>query len=118
MDVVFKPSQADVDEIKGIMEMDSGDSSKDAYILTMLPLLLESVMVYTNNNFNIQADGTLRIPGGVKIYLAKAIERNTMTTGLKSRSMGSVSYSYDNSVPDELRGFLKPYRKVKFHASR
>lgn len=118
MDVVFKPSQTDVDEIKGILGIPLIDTSKNEYIQTMLPLLLESVMAYTNNNFNIQADGTLRIPGGVKIYLAKAIERNTMTTGLKSRSMGSVTYSYDNSVPDELKGFLKPYRKVKFHASR
>lgn len=118
MEVVFKPTQEDVAEIKGILRIPSTDESKDAYIETMLPLLLESVMAHTNNNFNIQADGTLRIPGGVKIYLAKAIERNTMVTGLKSRSMGSVSYAYDVAVPDELKAMLAPYKKVKFHASR
>lgn len=117
MDVVFKPSQADVDEIKGILGIPITDTSKNEYIQTMLPLLLEAVMAYTNNTF-IQADGTIRLPGGVKIYLAKAIERNTMQTGLSSRTMGSVSYSYDHSVPNELKDFLKPYRKVKFHASR
>lgn len=118
MEIEFKPTQQDVDEIKGILGISFTDTSRDAYILTMLPLLLESVMTYTNNNFNIAADGTLRIPGGVKIYLAKAIERNTLQTGLKSRSMGSVSYSYDNGVPDELKAFLAPYKKVRFHASR
>lgn len=118
MEVVFKPSQADVDEIKGILGIPITDTSKNEYIQTMLPLLLEAVMAYTNNSFNIAADGTLRLPGGVKIYLAKAIERNTMQTGLSSRTMGSVSYSYDHSVPNELKDFLKPYRKVKFHASR
>lgn len=118
MEIEFIPTQSDVEEIKGILGMAVSDQSKDEYIRLMLPLLLESVMTYTNNNFNIAADGTLRIPGGVKIYLAKAIERNTMQTGLKSRSMGSVSYSYDTAVTDELKAFLTPYKKVKFHASR
>lgn len=118
MHIEFKPTQLDVAEIKGIMGLAKTDTSKDEYILTMLPLLVEAVMVYTNNTFGILADGTLRLPGGVKIYLAKAIERNTMKTGLKGRTMGSVSYTYDNSVPDELKDFLRPYRKVKFHGSR
>lgn len=118
MEVEFKPTQQDVEEIKAINGIPSTEDKHDAYIMTVLPLLLESVMAYTNNNFNIQQDGTLRIPGGVKIYLAKAIERNTMQTGLKSRSMGSVSYSYDTAIPDELKNMLSPYKKVKFHASR
>ena len=114
MEVEFKPTQDDVNEIKAICGIEG--ESKDGYIKTMLPLLMESVMAYTNNTFDIQEDGTLRIPGGVKIYLAKAIERNTMKTGLKSRSMGSVSYSYDTSISEELKSMLAPYRKVRFHA--
>lgn len=118
MEVVFNPTAADIAEIKAINGVAVDDYKHDQYIGTMLPLLLEAVMAHTNNNFNIQADGTLRIPGGVKIYLAKAIERNTMKAGLKSRSMGSVSYSYDTAVPEELKAFLAPYKKVKFHAQR
>ena len=118
MEVEFTPTQEDIDEIKAIMQMDAADDSKDAYIRTMLPLMLESVMAYTNNGFSLSVDGTLKIPGGVKIYLAKAIERNTMATGIKSRSMGSVSYSYDTEIPSELKNMLTPYKKVKFHASR
>lgn len=116
MYVEFIPTEEDVTAIKGIMGQT--DSSKDEYIKLMLPLLLESVMAYTNNNFDITAEGSMRIPGSVKIYIAKAIERNTMQTGLKSRSMGSVSYSYDTSIPDELKDLLKPFKKVRFHASR
>lgn len=116
MEVEFIPEQEDVNEIKAIMQMSESDTSKDAYIKTMLPLFLESVMAHTNNQFSYTAEGKLRIPGGVKIYLAKAIERNTMKTGLKSRSMGTVSYSYDTSVPEELKSHLAPYRKVKWDA--
>lgn len=118
MFIEFIPTKDDVEAIKGIMGISFEDDSKDAYIKTMLPLMIEAVMAETNNTFNIQADGTMRIPGGVKIYLAKAIERNTMKTGLKSRSMGSVSYSYDTEIPKELMRLLTPYKKVKFHASR
>lgn len=118
MEVEFTPTQDDVNEIKAILQIDAQDESKDAYIRMMLPLLLESVMAYTNNGFSLSVDGTMKIPGGVKIYLAKAIERNTMATGIKSRSMGSVSYSYDTNIPDELKNMLVPYKKVRFHASR
>lgn len=115
----YKPTHSDIQDIKAINGIPSNESKHDQYIETMLPMLLESVIAETNNNFGgVRSDGSIDLPGPVKIYLAKAIERSTMTTGLKSRSMGSVSYSYDTSVPDELRGYLRPYKKVRFHASR
>lgn len=117
MQIEFVPTESDVAEVKAILNQ-SG-TQNDEYIRTMLPLLLEDVMVYTNNDFGgIQEGGKLRIPGGVKIYLAKALEHNLLKAGLKSRSMGSVSYSYDLEFPESLKKYLKPYRKVKFHASR
>lgn len=116
--IQYKPSESEVNEIKQILQMNENDYSRDSYIATMLPLLVEAVMAHTNNTFGIRRDGSADLPGGVKIYLAKALERNGMKTGLKSRSMGSVSYSYDTSVPVELMDFLKPYRKVRFHAKR
>lgn len=118
MEITFKPTQQDVEEIKAINGNSSGDTKDDAYILTMLPLLMEAVMAETNNNFGIKADGTLRIPGGVKIYLAKALHRNMRDSTIKSRSMGSVSYSYDTAVPKELANLLAPYKKVRFRAFR
>ena len=119
MYIEFIPTDADVEEIKGIQEIPYGEDKHDAHIKLMLPLMLESVMAYTNNDFGgIQSDGTLRIPGGVKIYLAKAIERNRIDKGIKSRSMGSVSYTYDVSIQSDLKDHLKPYKKVKFNAIR
>lgn len=115
----YKPTPKDVQDIKAINGIPSNESKHDEYIETMLPMLLEAVISHTNNNFGgIQADGSVKMPGPVKIYLAKAIERNTMKTGLKSRSMGSVSYSYDTKVPEELKDLLTPYKKVRFNASR
>ncbi|WP_416144908.1 phage head-tail connector protein [Planococcus koreensis] len=115
----YKPSEKDIDEIKSINGISAEVTKHDDYYRTMLPMLLEVVVGHTNNTFGgVYPDGSINLPGPVKIYLAKALERSLMTTGLKSRSMGSVSYSYDTSVPKELEGFLAPYKKVRFRASR
>lgn len=116
--VEFKPTDADIQEIKTLAGIPSSETKHDEYIAVILPMLMEAVMTETNNNFGILADGTLRIPGGVKIYLSKAIQRNLRDSTIKSRSMGSVSYTYDTAVPKELLNLLTPYKKVKFHASR
>lgn len=115
----YKPTPADIIEFKTINGIAEDVTKHDNYYQTMLPMLLEAVVGHTNNNFGgVQPDGSVNLPGPVKIYLAKALERTMMPTGLKSRSMGSVSYSYDTSVPSELEGFLLPYKKVRFRASR
>lgn len=115
----YIPTPEDIAEIKVINGIKDSETKHDDYIKTMLPMLLESVVGHTNNNFGgIRADGSVNLPGPVKIYLAKAIERSTIKTGLKSRSMGSVSYTYDTSVPNELKDYLTPFKKVRFRASR
>ena len=117
MYIEFKPTAEDVAEVKAIQGIPSTETDHDEYIKTMLPLMMEAIMAETNNNFGITEDGSLRIPGGVKIYLAKAIQRNLRDSTIKSRSMGSVSYSYDTAIPPELLKFLAPYKKVRFRAS-
>ncbi|MED4461858.1 phage head-tail connector protein [Metabacillus fastidiosus] len=108
---MWKPTPEEIKEIKGINRERS--TVNDDYYGAMLPILLEHVEAYCNNSFRPPD-----IPGGVKIFLAKAIEHNQLKTGLKSRSMGSVSYSYDLEFPETLYKYLRPYKKVKFHASR
>lgn len=113
MIVQFVPTPEDVAEIKGILNIH--DSKHDEYIKTMLPLLFEDVMIYTNNDFGgISPEGAVIIPGGVKIYLAKALEHNLNASGLKSRTMGSVSYTYDLDFPESFKRYLKPYKRLRF----
>lgn len=100
----------DIEEIKTIIEIK--DSKHDVYLATMIPLVLEHVTDFCNNSF---PDG---IPGGVRIFIAKVCEHNIQNAGLKSRTMGSVSYSYELEFPSSLMRFIRPYRRLKFHASR
>lgn len=84
----------------------------DAYIAAMLPLVIEFAKDHCNNNFLIGVEEVL--PGGVQMFAAKAVEYNMSPAGLKGRSMGGASYSYDTDFPPALMKMLRPYRKVRF----
>lgn len=113
---MYEPNQADVDEIKALLCI--AGTKHDAYILAMLPILFEEVKGYCNNAFGETVTTTPNIPGPVKLFMAKAIEFNQKDTGLKGRSMGTTSYSFETDLPKGLYKMLVPYRKVKFRALR
>jgi Phage gp6-like head-tail connector protein len=96
-----------VDEIVMMSQIDK--EKHEDYIKTMIPILIERAEDYCNNKFN--ADNP---PAGVKIFIAESIKHKLNTKGLTSRSMGSVSYSYDTDLPDKVLKTLKPYRKLAF----
>lgn len=75
--------------------------------------LLEWVKDYCNNQF-LNSDGVEVIPSGVKMFIPKAYEYLQNKAGVASRSMGSVSYSYEMDFPPGLLRLIRPYRKVKF----
>lgn len=105
------------EEVKAISPSLSSESH-DMYLSIMVPALKEYVMDLCNNQFTKDSNGDTVFPGPVKIFIAKACEYNTQKSGLKERSMGSVSYSYDLEFPNSLHQYLRPYRRLKFHANR
>ena len=110
------PTPLEIDEIKMILGWQGTESNE--YLTTMIPLLVDHVTEYCNNTLGQDQTPPARLPGGVILFIAKACEHNKQKAGLKSRTMGSVSYAYDLEFPSSLMTYLRPYRKVKFHASR
>ena len=94
-----------VAEVQAIL----GITDKVEYLNTAIPLFEDYASNYCNQTF-IEP-----LPGGVQIFVAKACEYNMQKSGLSSRSMGSVSYSYETDFPPSLLKLLKPYRKVGFN---
>jgi len=94
--------------VKNILGITS--DKDDSYLAEVIPLFLEFAEHKTNNSFPNGEE-----PGGIKLFVAKACEFNMKESGLKSRSMGQVSYSYDTDLPESLMKLLKPYKKVKLH---
>ncbi|PCF70800.1 phage head-tail adapter protein [Staphylococcus delphini] len=78
--------------------------------------ILEDVKDITNNNFI--KDGKVTYPYRVKKYVADVIEyfrRPEVKKNLKSRSMGTVSYTYNDGVPEHISNALNRYKRAKFH---
>jgi hypothetical protein len=104
------------DEVKTILRIQ--DEGHDMYLSVMVPILEQHVIDHCNNQFTKDSHGEVVYPGPVKLFIAKACEFNMGATGLKGRSMGSVSYTYDLEFPGTLYQYLRPYKKVKFRAFR
>jgi hypothetical protein len=85
------------------------DNSKDDYLNTMIPLIVDDVQEQCNNTFDIS-----NLPSGIIRYLAKALEFDMGDSRLKSRSLGNVSYSFNTELPDSVAKLLRPYKKVRF----
>ncbi|RZH89903.1 phage head-tail adapter protein, partial [Staphylococcus aureus] len=57
-------------------------------------------------------------PYSIKKYVADVLEyyqRPEVKKNLKSRSMGTVSYTYNDGVPDYISEVLNRYKRAKFH---
>lgn len=105
------PTPAEIQEFK---TLNQDKSNNDEYYKVMLPILLDSVNEEYNQSFKPD-----NLPGAVKLFLAKATQFYAMNTGLKSRKMGTVSYSFDfSNLPTSITDLLNRYRKAKYHVFR
>ncbi|MDQ1003969.1 hypothetical protein QFZ28_004369 [Neobacillus niacini] len=85
------------------------DSKHDVYIDTVIPLYIDYVKEYCNN----QSLSTGELPGGVKLAIAKMIEFNLNKSGVSSSSFGEVSYSYSLDFPPSILRMLQPYSRIR-----
>lgn len=78
--------------------------------------ILEDVRDYTNNDFIV--DEVAVYPYAIKQYIADVLEyrnRPEVKANLKSISMGTVSKTYRDGLPDYITAPLARYRRAKFH---
>lgn len=117
MDLKYEPSTSDVDFVKSTLGPKWDEA--DLLIRSLLPAAYELAVSATNNDFGgVRGDGSIEVPATVRLFMAKYIELISKDTSLKSRSMGSVSYSYQSEVPSALMSLLRPYKRMRFHAAR
>jgi len=108
---LWQPTQEEIEQLKQL----NGDTGAkhDAFYCAMAPILFDVAIDHCNDTWCPET-----MPQGVQLFIAKAIQFNMQTTGLKGRVMGTVSYSYDTEFPKAIWTYLRPYKKVKFYALR
>lgn len=100
----------DKTEVKALLP---GAVPSDTFLDAIIPLIIEWVQDYCNQTFE-DADEFLQLPGGVKIFIARACQFNAAQAGVKSESLGDYSVSYSTEYPESLTKLLRPYRKVSW----
>lgn len=108
---MWQPTQEEIDQLKQLNNVTG--AKHDEFYRAMAPILFDVAKDYCNGKW-----GPSDMPQGVRLFIAKAIQFNMQTTGLNGRTMGTVSYSYDTEFPKAIWTYLRPYKKVKFHALR
>lgn len=73
----------------------------------LAPIYYDVACNYCNATLDVSESATL-------IFVAKAIQFYTNKAGLTSRTMGTVSYSYDTALPTSVLQVLKPFRKLRW----
>lgn len=102
----------DIQQVKDILGITT--TERDAYLTAVVPLFEEKIKKRANNRFT-NAEGVEVLPIDLQHTLAKWIEWDMNTKqGLEARTMGEVSYNYDNEFPDFVKRDIAPHRKVRF----
>lgn len=92
-----------------------GDKSGE-YIKMMLPLLAEHVAEYVYDAIGEEVVTPISdMKANYKVFIAKALQHNMTNAGVKGRSMGTVSYTYNIDFPKALYGQYLPRKRAKFH---
>lgn len=78
----------------------------DDYLNEVIPLFLGFAEEYCGQELS-------DTPHGVTLFVAKAAQYNMKEAGLKGRTMGEISYSYETEFPESIMKFLTPYRKMR-----
>ena len=95
------------EEVKVLLRISSDDTSLDSYLEAVIPLLIDFAEEHCNNEWGEE------LPGGVKLFVAKAAEYLQREMGVEAESLGDYSISLKADFPDSIMGLL-PKKRVEF----
>jgi len=95
------------EEVKVLLRISSDDTSLDSYLEAVIPLLIDFAEEHCNNKWGEE------LPGGVKLFVAKAAEYLQREMGVEAESLGDYSISLKADFPDSIMGLL-PKKRVEF----
>ena len=111
---MWQATDEEVTYFKALAQI-KGDKS-DEYIKMMLPLLAEHVAGYVYDAIGEEVVAPISdMKANYKVFIAKALQHNMTNAGVKGRSMGTVSYTYNIDFPKALYGQYLPRKRAKFH---
>ncbi len=104
-----------VQEVKALIQINQADESRDSYLTTILPCLVEYCQNYCKQDFKDEA-GVVQLPQGVKLAIAQMAQYNMKDNGINSERGSNYSVTYETDFPQSILIMLNPYisRKITF----
>lgn len=111
---MWNPSNDEALAIIGLLDTQISEVDLPSYI-RLIPTLYDVGCAYCNNTFDM-SDGADRLKqSSMKLFIAKSIQYlSVKTVGLVGEKMGTVSYSYSETMPVEVYEPLKPFKKLRW----
>ena len=128
-----------LDELKTLLGIAPGDTSKDDLLKILLPAAIDFVVEWTRNPFSRDENGDIVLPAGVKVaismmiqaVLAAGVGTEAANAGLvESERVGQMQQTFRNPAEIWTTGggisgasggstapwfaLLKPYRRIQF----
>jgi len=103
-------------EVKTLLGI--SNTSNDALIDMLIPIIYDEIITYTNNNFKDE-NGVISYPLGLKTIVAQMINYriNKPKDGLSAESIDGYSATFDKDImagyPSSIMKSLIKYRKLK-----
>lgn len=111
---MWNPSDEEALAILGLFGTQISDADLPSY-LKLVPTLYDAGCAYCNNTFDMSEGADRLKQSAMKLFIAKSIQYLTVKeVGVVGERMGSVSYSYSETMPAEVYEPLKPFKKLRW----
>jgi hypothetical protein len=102
-------------EMKSALQIAVDDTSKDGYLTTIIPFLVNYIQTKCKQDF-LNTAGQLELPKGLKLAMAQMIQIELRGVGIESQSFEDFDIKFTDNYPDTVMQVLDAYtnRSISF----
>ena len=104
-----------LNDVKTALQIPLSDTSKDAYLTTVIPYIIQFIQEYCKTDFKNSA-GQIELPLGLKLAVAKMAQYNMKDVSIDSESIAGLALKVADGYPKSIMTMLDSYkvRKISF----
>lgn len=104
-----------LNDVKTALQIPLSDTSKDDYLKTVIPYIIQFIQEYCKTDFKNNA-GQIELPLGLKLVIAKMAQYNMKDVSVDSESFSGLALKVAEGYPKSIMTMLDSYkvRKISF----
>ena len=104
-----------LNDVKTALQIPLSDTSKDTYLTTVIPYIIQFIQEYCKTDFKNKA-GQIELPLGLKMAVAKMAQYHMKDISIDSESFSGIALKVAEGYPKSIMTILDSYkvRKISF----